>query len=398
MNPAALLATLAAIVGGAVVLGFGVYLLVKLLQYGFKGAGWLFTHLFTFIGGELRDIFRFAGSVLLAPIFALFVVLNVMIGRWSAAGHFGKAFQSELSAAGTCLYRVAIGHPARLLLLSGVTEGIEQRLPQVLAEAPGRDQPSKRTGQFDGYKIIGSLKGGGSGGKLYVAEPDELKRAQLERAGEQDLDRVVIKAFSLDDGSSLPQIVRESRALDAAKKLGLVLEHRLDGGQFHYVMRYVPGDSLGVVTQNLHAISEGDGLRGGELQRGLTLVADLARTLDVYHRGGLWHKDVKPDNIICDENGAHLVDFGLVTPLRSAMTLTTHGTEYFRDPELVRMALKGAKVHEVDGARFDIYAAGAVLYSLIENSFPAHGGLILLTKFLEAGIVELNFLFVFHRV
>ena len=37
------------------------------------------------------------------------------------------------------------------------------------------------------------------------------------------------------------------------------------------------------------------------------------------------------------------MDFGLVTPLRSAMTLTTHGTEYFRDPEMVRMALKGVK-------------------------------------------------------
>jgi serine/threonine protein kinase len=62
------------------------------------------------------------------------------------------------------------------------------------------------------------------------------------------------------------------------------------------------------------------------------------------------------------------------------MTLTTHGTEYFRDPELVRMALKGVKVHEVDGTKFDIFAAGAVLYSMIENSFPAHGVLSQITK------------------
>jgi|GEM_PF-7068878 len=62
------------------------------------------------------------------------------------------------------------------------------------------------------------------------------------------------------------------------------------------------------------------------------------------------------------------------------MTLTTHGTEYFRDPEMVRMALKGVKVHEVDGAKFDVFATGAVLYSLVENSFPAHGGMSLLSK------------------
>jgi len=34
----------------------------------------------------------------------------------------------------------------------------------------------------------------------------------------------------------------------------------------------------------------------------------------------------------------------------------------------------------VDGAKFDIYALGAVLYSAIENSFPAHGGLSQITK------------------
>ena len=47
---------------------------------------------------------------------------------------------------------------------------------------------------------------------------------------------------------------------------------------------------------------------------------------------------------------------------------------------MVRMALKGVKVHQVDGAKFDVYAAGAVLYSVIENSFPAHGGLSQITR------------------
>jgi len=42
--------------------------------------------------------------------------------------------------------------------------------------------------------------------------------------------------------------------------------------------------------------------------------------------------------------------------------------------------MKGAKVNEVDGVRFDIYGAGAVLFSVIEGSFPAHGGLSRITK------------------
>src|SRR5690606_13930253 len=117
-----------------------------------------------------------------------------------------------------------------------------------------------------------------------------------------------------------------------------------------------------------------------DLRTALGYMSDLCRTLSAYHRGGLWHKDVKPDNVIVDGDRAHLVDLGLITHMRSAMTLTTHGTEYFRDPELERMALKGVKVNEVEGARFDVYGVGAALYSVIENSFPAHGGLSQLTR------------------
>ncbi|HTE06358.1 MAG TPA: hypothetical protein VK824_09195, partial [Planctomycetota bacterium] len=191
---------------------------------------------------------------------------------------------------------------------------------------------------------------------------------------------VVIKSFSLADGSTLPQIVRENRALAAARELGLVLEHELSASRFHYVMPYVPGEDLSAETARLHAASGGAGLDDAALRRALSLTDDLLSTLQRFHKGGLWHKDVKPGNVIVSDGRAHLVDFGLITPLASAMTLTTHGTEYFRDPEMVRLALRGVKVHEVDGIKFDVYGAGAVLFSLIEGSFPAHGSLSRLTR------------------
>src|SRR5205085_6474764 len=134
-------------------------------------------------------------------------------------------------------YRMAVGHPARLLCLTSLVDGIENRIPQAVAAAPGADRPSGRTGQFEGYKIVGSLQGGGSGSKLYVAVPDAAKLAAFSRAGDPDVKEVVIKSFSLKDGSSLPQIVRENRALDAAKRLGLILEHELTAEKFFYVMR-----------------------------------------------------------------------------------------------------------------------------------------------------------------
>ncbi len=359
-------------------------LLAFVIAVGFIVMGFrLITHIARFVRGEVGDALRFIGALMLLVFYIPMAVLSLVIARFSAASHYGRAIQDEITTAGKCLYRVVIGHPLRLFGLGGLTEGLEQRLPDVMAGAPTADLPVRgRAGQFEGYSIIGSLPTGGSGAKLYIAEPDATRRTILARDGFADVDRVVIKAFSLTEGSSLPQIVRESRSLDAAKRLGLILDHAMGQERFHYVMRYVPGDSLSMATRRLHAESAPGGLDSRALRAAVAYVSDIVDTLSIYHKGGLWHKDVKPDNIIIDhrDGRAHLVDFGLVSSLRSAMTLTTHGTEYFRDPEMVRLALRGVKVHEVDGTRFDIYGVGAVLYSVIEDSFPAHGELSQVTK------------------
>ncbi|MFI4882331.1 MAG: serine/threonine protein kinase, partial [Phycisphaerales bacterium JB064] len=348
---------------------------IVLIVYAVKAFAFIVRKLGAFIIGMIGDALRLIGILITVPILSLLVVANIVIGRWSAAGHFGKGVADEVRTFGAALYRLIIGHPARLLCLTPLTEGLERRLPEIVAAAPGPDKPARRTGAFEGYDITGSLPGGGSGGKLYLARPDERKRGAFLRQGLGEVDQVVIKAFHLREGSSLPQIVRESRSLESARKMGLVLEHELTDERFFYVMRYAPGESLTRVTQQMHAMTGGQGLSKRDLRTALGYARDLLDTLAAYHAGGLWHKDVKPDNIIVDGNRARLVDFGLITHLRSAMTLTTHGTEYFRDPEMVRMALRGVKVNEVDGERFDVFAAGAVLYSMVENSFPAHGGL-----------------------
>lgn len=363
-----------------VVIPLAIVLLVYLIVPMGKGIAWVVGRVVRFVGSMIRDTLRVVGSLLTSIAFIPLTLANVLIGRWSAAAHYGRALETEVRSIGACLYRLALGHPLKLVGLGAMMEGFEQRLPQVVAAAPGAERPSKQSGQFDGYTIIGSLAGGGSGSRLFVAQPSVERLAAFARAGQGEVDKVVIKSFSLMDGSSLPQIVRENRALTAAKRLGLILEHELNDERFYYVMRYMPGDSLAVMTPRLHAMSGGGGLAGRSLVEATEYAADLLRTLHHYHSGGLWHKDVKPDNIIIANGQAHLVDFGLITPLRSSMTLTTHGTEYFRDPEMVRMALRGVKVHEVDGAKFDIYGAGAVLYSMIENSFPAHGGLSQISK------------------
>lgn len=370
------------VIGSILAIVVGVFAVVYLIVPLFKALGQFIRHVYRFFAGEVVDIVRLLGAILTALVYVPLTLGSVAIGRWSGAAHFGRAIQGELGSAGLCLYRIVISHPLRLVGLGSALEGVEKRLPEVVAATPGADRPSSRTGQFPGYRVVGSLKEGGSGGKLYIAEPDPVKEAALERLGFGPMGQVVIKSFSLRDGSTLPQIVRESRSLDAAKRLGLILDHELTADRFFYVMRYIPGDTLTVTGRRLHAAGEASGLSPAALRQILRYTADLLETLCVYHRGGLWHKDVKPDNVIVDARTgrAELVDFGLVGALRSAMTLTTHGTEYFRDPDMVRMALRGAKVQDVDGTRFDIYGVGALLYALVEDSFPAHGVLSQVTR------------------
>lgn len=366
----------------------GIWLLVKVLQGvgivvggTFRLIGGFFGRIGRFVRGMCLDSLHTVGGVLTFVVLGLLSLGNLLIGRPSSARHYAKALEDEGTSVGLSLYRLALGHPVRLLGLSAITDGLERRLPELVSRDPqAHALPRSAEPSFEGYKITGTLPPGGSGARLFLAEPSAAHRSLLAGRGRMLPERVVIKAFDLDLGSTLPQIVRESRALEAAGRLGLVLEHDLSPQQFHYVMPFVPGETVDIVTTRMHTRSGADGLDTGTLRKVTAYGADLLATLDRFHREGLWHKDIKPSNLIVSEGRVQVVDLGLVTPLSSAMTLTTHGTEYFRDPELVRLALQGVKVHEVDGVKFDLYSAGAVLFSMVEGSFPAHGSLSRITK------------------
>ena len=348
-----------------------------------RGVGRLCTHTGRFVGNSVQDSLRLVGGLITAVLILPLALLNVLIGRWGASRRLASAFGRELRGSGLAVYRLGIGNPVRFLGLGVLTDGIERRLPAALDQEPV-PMPAVAVAEdpldFEGYTVVDELPRGGSGAHLYVAEPDEERQAAFAAAGRPWEARVVLKSFSLDSGSTLPQIVRESRALEAARELGLVLDHHLTPERFYYAMPYVPGEDLGVLTTRLHEESEADGLDDSALREALLYVCHLLETLDRFHAIGLWHKDIKPSNVIVSDHRAHLVDLGLVTPLRSAMTLTTHGTEYYRDPEMVRQAMKGAKVHEIDGVKFDLYSLGALLYSLVENTIPAHGSLSQINK------------------
>ncbi|MFI9506569.1 serine/threonine-protein kinase [Nocardia sp. NPDC052566] len=95
------------------------------------------------------------------------------------------------------------------------------------------------------------------------------------------------------------------------------------------------------------------------------IIAQTAAALDVAHREGLIHRDVKPSNIIVDANGfAYLIDFGVAHRTgQAALTGTgpSIGTLAYTAPE----RFSG----EAD-ARSDIYALACVLYETLTGRRP----------------------------
>jgi serine/threonine-protein kinase len=128
----------------------------------------------------------------------------------------------------------------------------------------------------------------------------------------------------------------------------------------YIVMEYVPGGDLKGL------IDEKGRLPGPELARlGEEICAGLAHA----HERGVIHRDIKPHNILLDENGhAKVADFGIARALDTTQATRTGfflGTALYSSPE----QLQGQRVTP----KSDIYSLGTTLYQAAAGEPPFVG-------------------------
>jgi predicted Ser/Thr protein kinase len=204
-----------------------------------------------------------------------------------------------------------------------------------------------------GFRIE-SVLGRGGMSVVYVAEQIRLAR------------RVALKVLTTElawDEQFRERFVRESHiaaTIDHPNIIPIYDAGEADG-LLYIAMRFVQGPDLREI------------LKRGTLGVGRTifLVEQLASALDAAHAHALVHRDVKPGNILIEENTDHayLTDFGVAKQTTArGLTSTGHflGTVEYAAPEQI----EGGPVD----ARTDVYALGCVLYECLTGSPPfAHG-------------------------
>jgi serine/threonine-protein kinase len=204
---------------------------------------------------------------------------------------------------------------------------------------------------FGRYQLLSLLGRGGMG--------------EVWRAHDTMTDRVVamklLPGQYSDDPTFQQRFRREAHAVARLNSPHVIPIHdygEIDG-RLYVTMRLVEGRDLQAV------IAEGP----MQPPRAVRIIEQVAKALHAAHRVGLVHRDVKPSNVLLDEDDfAYLIDFGIARATddtRMTSTGNAIGTFQYMAPE--RMS------DTPDDARADTYALACVLYECLTGQTPFTG-------------------------
>ncbi len=210
----------------------------------------------------------------------------------------------------------------------------------------------EKLGKYQITEVLGQ----GAMGVVYKGYDPDIKRV------------VALKTIrrQFDDGSE-SGVTIAARFRNEAQAAGRLLHPGIvgvydfgeDQSVAYIAMEYVEGNTLAHYLTSQVRFTDDDIL---------SVATQLLEALDHAHERGVWHRDVKPANLIMTRAGKlKVADFGIARVDSAGLTQANSviGTPMYMAPE----QFVGAAIDR----RVDIYAAGVVLYQLIAGRAPFIG-------------------------
>ena len=211
----------------------------------------------------------------------------------------------------------------------------------------------------DRYRLIREISRG-SFGEVWLAQDERL-----------DLE-VAVKVYIALDSRGIEEFKTEYKVAYTLNHPNLLHAHHFDvcGNRPFLVMPFCPSSAVAHIGQT-------------DEQTAWRFIRDVAAGLDFLHGQNIVHRDIKPDNILCDAEGHFLItDFGISVKMKSTlrrnstrkMDTNAAGTIGYMAPELF-----SANPDAVMAT--DIWALGASLYEMITGELPFMG---------QGGVMQLH--------
>ena len=202
------------------------------------------------------------------------------------------------------------------------------------------------------YEIVKSIGEGGMA-NVYLANDKILDR------------KVAIKVLRGDlssDDKFIRRFQREALSVSNLSHPNIVEVYDVgeEDGEYYIVMEYIEGKTLKQLLKKRESLT---------LTEVIDIMTQLTDGISHAHESYIIHRDIKPQNIMIQDDGRiKITDFGIAMALNATQLTQTNsvmGSVHYLPPE--QASGKGATV------KSDIYSMGILMYELLTGTVPFKG-------------------------